>query len=98
MFIFLFFVKKLHESFFFNIFYKQDNSSLTFVSFEQPQQPPEPFVSFVIKVLFLSLNLLSFVGPAARHLVCFVCFVVKKIVLIHVHSWFNPVHQTSLYI
>ena len=34
--------------------YKLDNLSWTFVSIEQPSQPPEPFASFVINVLFFS--------------------------------------------
>jgi hypothetical protein len=50
-------------------------------------EPPEPFASFMISVLFLSLNPLDIVGPAARHL-CNLWFQkIKKFVLIRVHSW-----------
>ena len=37
-------------------------------------EPPEPFESFMINVLFLSLNPLGVVGPAARHFGVFFVF------------------------
>ena len=46
--------------------------------FSQPPQPPEPFTFFHNQRLVSSLNPQDVVGPAARHFVCFVYFVVKK--------------------
>jgi len=56
--------------------------------FSQPPQPPEPFTSFMINVLFQHEILRDVVGPAARHFVCFVCFVVKNPCIL----WF-PYHS-----
>ena len=37
-------------------------------------EPPEPLASFMISVLFLSLNPSGIVGPAARHFGVFCVF------------------------
>jgi len=59
--------------------------------FQQPPQPPEPFASFAINVLFHHEIHKDFVGPAARHFVCFECFVVKK-------SVYSVVSKTLYYL
>jgi hypothetical protein len=47
--------------------------------FQQSPQPPEPFASFAINVFFQDGSIDGVVGPAARHFVCFECFVVKNL-------------------
>ena len=50
---------------------------------DEPPQPPEPFSSFVINILFHFEILSDVVGPAARHFVR----LMVKFVCIRVHSW-----------
>ena len=49
---------------------------------DEPPQPPEPFSSFVINILFHFEILSDVVGPAARHFVR----LMVKFVCIRVHS------------
>ena len=51
-------------------------------------EPPEPFVSFLINVLFLSLIPSGIVGPGGEAFWCVLCVLWLKFVLIRVHSLF----------
>ena len=59
------------------VFHVVLRSSHSSTQWQTTAEPPEPFASFVINILFHHEILREIVGPAARHFVCVVCFVVK---------------------
>ncbi len=69
---FCFYTKIFHGVFSLNTFHDQDDSSQIFVSFKQPPQPPEPFASFRINVLF-NVEFFVYFRPGGKAFWCVFC-------------------------